>query len=103
MLDAMAMLTGRSVGDLIYTIIQEGSGDSLVRQALEIFHDKYYLPSIMREEGPTELNDLAILKQCLVDTQLTYKAALAANNNPDEIAALKADIDDLNYRIALFR
>ena len=101
-IEALTLLTGHSVGDILHKISEEEDIDSLIAIALEEFYDKYskVLIQMEHENCDKEIpDDIAILKNCLIEAE----EALARAKTDEEKANAKMDVIDLRRSIGRLR
>ena len=93
-LDAIALLTNRTPGDVHYQIM-DGKFKELAIDALLAFSRNYHMMD--RKEDSEPVDDITILQRCLKD----LKSELDIATDPTDIANIKADIEDINQRIQI--
>jgi hypothetical protein len=93
-LDAIALLTNRTPGDVHYQIM-DGKFKELAIDALLAFSRDYHMMD--RKEDSEPVDDITILQRCLKD----LKSELEVTTDLTEVANIKADIDNINQRIRI--
>lgn len=91
-LEAIATLTGRSLGDVYYAI-EEGKFNSLALEALHAFVKNYHIMD--RKCGSEPVDDKEILKRCIEDLE----RELETTTDPTEISTIKQDIVNIQQRL----
>lgn len=96
--EALALLTDNSVGDILYKIGEEEGIDSLIVLALEEFYDKYAKAVIQMEHENCNKevpDDITILKNCLIEAEVI----LARAKTNEEKSNATMDVIDLRRSI----
>jgi hypothetical protein len=93
-LDAIAILTERTPGDVFYKI-EAGGFKELAVEALTAFAAKFSMLDRVGDSDP--LDDTQILEKCLAD----LKAELEIAVDPTQIQELNLDIDNIKQRIKI--
>jgi len=91
-LDAICTLTEHTPGDIFYKM-EAGEFRTLAIEALKAFSKKYYMMD--RKEDTDPVDDMEILRNCLLDLQSELQVA----TDPVEIKDLQSDIDNIQQRI----
>ena len=93
-IDAIAVLTDRTPGDVFYEI-ESGNFKKLAVEALLAFTQKFTMLDKVGDSEP--LDDTQILDNCLSDLD----AELKITTDPESIRELKLDIENIRQRIEI--
>jgi hypothetical protein len=93
-LEAIAVLTGRTEGDVFYKV-ESGGFNGLALEALTEFTRKYHLMERKGDSAP--IDDLTILQHCLEE----LKKDLPLAQNSRERREITQDIEGLKERIKI--
>ena len=92
--EAIAILTDCTPGDVFYKIEDGGFVDVAI-EALKAFSRDYYKMDRIEDSDPVD--DLKILTDCLLDLKSELKIA----TNPKEVRDLRSDIANIQQRIQI--
>lgn len=96
-IEAIAVLTGKTEGDVHYAI-KEGKFADLAKDALKSFTRNYKF--FEEKDNVDPIEDLTILESCMEDLQGELEEALKGNNR-ERAKELEEDIIDLRRRIRI--